>query len=82
MKRRPVIRPTEEEIKGYDNVPVPVAAKFIGTSATTLYRALKDGRAPFGFAVHSVDWSYNISPGLLIAYKNGTLQIKIASPAA
>lgn len=56
--------PTDEEILGYNNVPVEVAARYIGASTATLYEALQDERAPFGFAVlRASNWSYNISPG-------------------
>ena len=66
---------SKEEISNYDNVPVALAAKYIGWSSPTLYRALQEGRAPFGFAVaNSGSWAYNISPGLLIRYKGGDLQ--------
>lgn len=67
---------TEEAILAYDNVPVDVAANFIGWSTSTLYYALQEERAPFGFAVRragSSGWTYNISPGLLIKYKRGDL---------
>jgi len=82
---RPRINPkveiTDEEIMSYDNVPVKVAAEYIGWSAHTLYYAIQDGRAPFGFASVNEDastysgcsYTYNISPGLLVAYKRGTL---------
>ena len=60
---------TDEEIMAYDNVPIDVAAR-------TIYRALREERAPFGFAVCSEEtgtWTYNISPGLLVKYKRGDL---------
>ena len=61
---------TDEEIMAYDNVPIDVAARYIGWSSPTIYRA------PFGFAVCSGEtgtWTYNISPGLLVKYKRGDL---------
>ncbi len=72
---------TDDEILAYDNVPVKVAARYIGWSTSTLYYAIQDGRAPFGFASVNEDaktysgcsYAYNISPGLLVAYKRGTL---------
>lgn len=74
MRRSQIPPPSREEILSYDNVPVALAAKYIGWSSPTLYRALQEGRAPFGFAVESSEsWSYNISPGLLIRYKGGDL---------
>ena len=67
---------TDEEIMAYDNVPIDVAARYIGWSSPTIYRALREERAPFGFAVCSEEtgtWTYNISPGLLVKYKRGDL---------
>ena len=74
--------PTEAEIRQYDNVPVGVAARYLGMGANSLYYALQDGRAPFGFSVERDSeatytgrtYTYHISPGLLIAYKNGQMQ--------
>lgn len=60
----------------YDNVPPEIAARFIGWSSSTICRALHEERAPFGFAIKNHQtgtWAYNISPGLLIKYKNGEL---------
>ena len=67
---------TDEEIMAYDNVPIDVAARYIGWSSPTIYRALREERAPFGFAVCSEEtgtWTYNISPGLMVKYKRGDL---------
>ena len=56
------------------NVPVDMAARYLGMSTATLYEALQDERAPFGFAVHKEkQWTYQISPGLLVRYQNGEL---------
>lgn len=68
--------PTDEEIMGYNNVPVDVAAKYIGWSSCNIYRALQQERAPFGMAAQTgaSTWTYNISPGLLVRYKHGDLQ--------
>lgn len=66
----------DEEILRYPNVPVPLAAKYIGSSTETIYRALQDERAPFGFATYNPKtgtWTNHISPGLLIKYKRGDL---------
>ena len=72
--------PTDEEIRRYSNVPVALAARYVGWSSATMYYALQEQRAPFGFAVKNPNvqnrtsgWSYNISPGLLIRYKHGDL---------
>ncbi|MCQ5029636.1 hypothetical protein NE547_08810 [Flavonifractor sp. DFI.6.63] len=72
MKRTAAPPPSEETVMSYANVPVEVAAPFVGWSTTTLYAALQQGRAPFGFAVENEakgSWAYNISPGGLIRYK-------------
>lgn len=73
--------PTDEEIMGYTNVPVDVAARYIGWSTCNIYRALQQERAPFGMAAETgineetgyPTYTYNISPGLLVSYRNGTL---------
>ncbi|MBQ9345793.1 MAG: hypothetical protein IJT94_00455 [Oscillibacter sp.] len=68
--------PTDAEILAMNSVPLRTAALYIGWSDSTLAFALKQERAPFGFAVQNPElksWSYNISPGLLVAYKRGTL---------
>lgn len=74
---------TDADILAYDNVPVPIAAQYIGWSANKLYYALQDHQVPFGFVAEQesakracgASWTYNISPGLLVAYKRGTLTI-------
>lgn len=70
---------TEEDIRQYDNVPVSVAAAYIGKTIVFLQSALKSQRCPFGCAVlmDGGKWSYSISPGMLIAYKTGTMIIHI-----
>lgn len=72
--------PTEQDILGYNNVPLEVAARFIGWSSATIRKALIQERAPFGVAVQTgvgkggfPSYAYNISPGALIKYKNGEL---------
>ena len=78
-KRAAPVEVTDEEILQYANVPVYIAAQYIGWSTSTLYYALQDGRAPFGFASCHENangetcWTYNISARLLIAYRAGTL---------
>lgn len=70
------IRLTDEQILEMNTVPVRMAGLYIGVSDSTIANALKQERAPFGFAVQNPDtgtWTYNISPGLLVAYKRGTL---------
>lgn len=72
-KTRNLPVPTDEEILSMDNVPVEVAARYIGSSTATLYEALQDERTPFGWAVQGAQWRYNISPGALVRYKRGEL---------
>lgn len=83
MPRKATSRtPTDEEIKSYTNVPVNVAAKYIGWSTVSINYALQQERAPFGVAVKTGEdqetgrttWAYNISPGLLVAYKKGEME--------
>lgn len=68
--------PTDEDILAYSNVPVDLAARYIGWSSCNVARALQQERALFGMAAKTSEttWSYNISPGLLIKYKAGELQ--------
>lgn len=39
---------TDEEIMAYDNVPIDVAARYIGWSSPTIYRALREGEGAEG----------------------------------
>lgn len=74
--------PTDEEIMGYTNVPVEVAAKYIGWSSCNIAWALQQERAPYGHAAQTgvnqetgyPTYSYNISPGLLVRYKRGEME--------
>ena len=75
------LTPDDEEILSYNNVPVDVAAKYIGWSSCNIYWALQQERAPFGFAAQTGEskngrptFTYNISPGMLVKYKHGELQ--------
>jgi hypothetical protein len=71
--------PTDEEIFLYDNVPVTVAAAYLGCGVPSLREALQQGKAPFGYAVRSGTdggkWMPQISPGQLVAFKTGTLPV-------
>ena len=81
QKTRERVPITDADILAYDNVPVPIAAQYIGWNANKLYYALQDHQVPFGFVAErestaracGASWTYNISPGLLVAYKRGTL---------
>lgn len=68
---------TDEAVLSCSNVPVPLAAQYLGCSPETLRESLRQGRAPFGYGIKSGEtgkWAFHISPGLLIAYQNGSLQ--------
>ena len=81
QKTRERVPITDADILAYDNVPVPIAAQYIGWNANKLYYALQDHQVPFGFVAErestaracGARWAYNISPGLVGAYKRGTL---------
>ena len=75
------MNPTDDEILTLDNVPPRVAAKYIGESLLSIYYGLQQRAAPYGYAVEHPGkrWTYNISPGLLVAYKRGTLKIEMKS---
>lgn len=72
----PKITPTDAEILAYNNVPVAVAAAYLGCGQGVVQNALKQRRAPYGYAVENKDthtWKYQVSPGLLVKFKNGDL---------
>lgn len=70
--------PTDAEILAKDNVPPRLAAKYLDVGALSIYYALQQGAAPFGYAVKNPGgkYTYHISPGLLVAYKRGTLRLE------
>lgn len=64
----------DEEILKYDNVPIPIASEYLGTSQQYIRVGLQRERLPFGSAVqvgNKKTWTYQISPGALIKWKNG-----------
>jgi hypothetical protein len=71
--------PTDTEILAVNNVPPRMAAKYLGAGALSVYYALQQGVAPYGYAVKCPGgkYTYHISPGLLVAYKRGTLNIEV-----
>ena len=71
--------PTDQEILAMSNVPPRTAAKYLGAGALSVYYALQQGMAPYGYAVKCPGgkYTYHISPGLLVAYKRGTLSIEV-----
>lgn len=65
----------DEEILKYDNVPVDVAAEYLGTSTQYIRICLQRDRLPIGSAVDisgKGKYTYQISPGALVNWKNGT----------
>lgn len=61
--------PSDDEILSYDNVPVDVAARYLGWPENTVRLALREGRACFGTAVRGKGLAYKVSPGGLVRYK-------------
>lgn len=77
-RKRTAQAPEDDEILKHNNVPFPLAASYLGWSTESLRRALQQQRAPIGMAAQNPEtgsWSYNISPGALIAYKHGELEM-------
>lgn len=74
MRRPTKEPPTDEQIMAYTNVPIEIAGRYIGWGHSAVRYALREGRAPFGFAAEGENtWYYNVSPGLLVKYKRGEL---------
>ena len=75
------MKPTDKEILEMDNVLPSIAAQYIDKTPTFIRLGLQQRSLPFGSAVKngSGKWSYSISPGLLVAYKRGTMKIEIKS---
>ena len=79
-KTRDLPAVTDQDILSCDNVPVELAARYLGSSTATLYEALQDERVPFGWAVQrNSHWSYNISPGALVRYKREGLPMRLSA---
>ena len=77
-RKRTATAPDEAEILAHNNVPLTLAASYLGWSSVTLRYALQQQGAPFGMAAQNPEtetWAYNISPGALIAYKHGDLEM-------
>lgn len=66
---------TAQELLEYQNVPIEVAAEYLGKAKTFLYSGLQTGRLDFGSAVlcEGNMWSYHISPQKLVEYQEGRL---------
>lgn len=68
--------PKDKEILSYTNVPVSVAASYLGISQQAVRDGLSQKTAPYGFAIQNQEtgtWTFHISPGLLVNYQNGVL---------
>lgn len=63
-----------ETLEKYKNVPVSVAADLLNVSQGFIRAGLQAKRLPFGTAVQisSNKWTYQISPGLLKEYIEGS----------
>ncbi len=67
---------TDNDIKTYDNVPIEVAADYLGVPPDRLRRILKAGTMPFigGSAVNNCGKTmFIVSPGGLVNFKRGRL---------
>lgn len=62
--------PTESDIRSYRNVPVSVAARFLGIGEETLKKGLVDEDFPFGRFIQTgaERGTYQISSSALINY--------------
>ena len=72
-KRPPA--PTDEEILAYDgvDVPIPVAARYLGWTDKAVRLAIREGRAGIGVPIHDNGIVYKCSPGGLVNLKrNGS----------
>ena len=71
--------PTDEEILAMDRVLPEIAAKYLDVDTQYIRFGLQQRSLPFGTAVQnpSGKYSYLVSPGLLVAYKRGTLKIEV-----
>lgn len=75
-KMRDAQTPTDEKILSYTNVPVNMAAAYLGVSPQTVRSSLIQKTAPYGYAVQNPEagiWTFQISPGALVNYQNGVL---------
>ncbi len=71
MALKPKVKITDEEILSMKEVPVKIAADYLGMTYPMLTWKLQQGELPFGIAKKNREWSYHISPQALVRYKNG-----------
>ena len=71
---------SEEKILNCDKVTTEMAASYLNTDPQFIRLGLQQNRLPYGTAVMNPGgrWSYHISPGLLVAYKRGTLTLALS----
>ncbi len=77
-----LIKVDEDEIRGYQNVPVSLAAKYLGISELCVRCGIKEGRLPIGAAIQGSGtrrMRYHISPWRLIRYQRGTVEDEAAT---
>lgn len=61
-----------ESVLAYDNVPVDIAAKYLGVGPMFIRCGLRERILPFGTALKRENrYTYQISPGRLVDYKEG-----------
>jgi hypothetical protein len=62
-----------QTIRGYKNVPVQIAAEYMGVSPMFIRFGLRDGKLPIGIAIQMTNerFTYHISPERLISYQTG-----------
>ena len=69
---------TAADIMEMDDVPVEIAAKYLGKSKGFIMASLRDKTLPIGAGtLMAKRWVYHISPGMLVAYKTGKMKIEI-----
>lgn len=71
MALNPKVKITDEEILSMKDVPVRVAADYLGMTYPMLTWKLQQGELPFGFAKKNREWTYHINSRALVKYKNG-----------
>lgn len=80
---KPGYMPTDTDVLSYDNVPIDIAAQYIGKTPEFVRCGLIARVLPLGGAVEMPGgkYSYSISPGLLVAYKRGPAAESIIASA-
>lgn len=71
MAKNPKKQITDEEILKMKNVPVMIAADYLGMTYPMITWKLQQGELPIGTARKNKAWAYHISPQALVKYKHG-----------